>query len=305
MKDYPDISNQSSFPFLNRLGLLFFVFLIGMFLAQGVLQIILQQEGKDLQELLLSVKGGDPTEAAWIILMQAGNQVFGFGLAAILCGLFSQELSQVVPHRKIQPVSILLITLLILLSIPLIPMISWDAASFKLPEYLQSLEKMLEEPEAEAERLLLTLTQKESGIPKFVQFLVFAGLPAVCEELFFRGAMQYYFTKKWGPIQAIWITGLIFSLIHFQIYGFFARFFLGVLFGYLVYWSGNLLAAIWGHFVFNASSLVLMDFTASTAVDSGEFFPWFIVLPTIVAFVFIFILLRKHFYFHLSYESKN
>jgi membrane protease YdiL (CAAX protease family) len=303
MKDYPDISNQSSFPFLNRLGLLFFVFLIGMFLAQAVLQAILQQEGKDLQEMLLTVKGGDPTEAAWIILMQAGNQVFGFGLAAILCGLFSQELPLVVPHRKIQPVSILLITLLILLSIPLIPMISWDAASFILPEPLQSLEIILEEAEAGAERLLITLTEKESGIPKFVQFLVFAGLPAICEELFFRGAMQYYFSKKWGPIQAIWITGLIFSLIHFQIYGFFARFFLGVLFGYLVFWSGNLLTAIWGHFVFNASSLILMDFTADGAVDSGEFFPWYIVLLTIVAFVFIFNLLRKHFYLPLSHES--
>jgi hypothetical protein len=274
-----------------------------MFLAQAVLQAILQQEGKDLQEMLLTVKGGDPTEAAWIILMQAGNQVFGFGLAAILCGLFSQELPLVVPHRKIQPVSILLITLLILLSIPLIPMISWDAASFILPEPLQSLEIILEEAEAGAERLLITLTEKESGIPKFVQFLVFAGLPAICEELFFRGAMQYYFSKKWGPIQAIWITGLIFSLIHFQIYGFFARFFLGVLFGYLVYWSGNLLTAIWGHFVFNASSLILMDFTADGAVDSGEFFPWYIVLLTIVAFVFIFNLLRKHFYLPLSYES--
>jgi len=303
MKDYPDISNQSSFPFLNRLGLLFFIFLIGMFLAQAVLQAILQQEGKDLQEMLLTVKGGDPTEAAWIILMQAGNQVFGFGLAAILCGLFSQELPLVVPHRKIQPVSILLITLLILLSIPLIPMISWDAASFILPEPLQSLEIILEEAEAGAERLLITLTEKESGIPKFVQFLVFAGLPAICEELFFRGAMQYYFSKKWGPIQAIWITGLIFSLIHFQIYGFFARFFLGVLFGYLVFWSGNLFTAIWGHFVFNASSLILMDFTADGAVDSGEFFPWYIVLLTIVAFVFIFNLLRKHFYLPLSYES--
>jgi membrane protease YdiL (CAAX protease family) len=303
MKDYPDISNQSSFPFLNRLGLLFFVFLIGMFLAQAVLQAILQQEGKDLQEMLLTVKGGDPTEAAWIILMQAGNQVFGFGLAAILCGLFSQELPLVVPHRKIQPVSILLITLLILLSIPLIPMISWDAASFILPEPLQSLEIILEEAEAGAERLLITLTEKESGIPKFVQFLVFAGLPAICEELFFRGAMQYYFSKKWGPIQAIWITGLIFSLIHFQIYGFFARFFLGVLFGYLVYWSGNLFTAIWGHFVFNASSLILMDFTADGAVDSGEFFPWYIVLLTIVAFVFIFKLLRKHFYLPISHES--
>lgn len=303
MKDYPDISNQSSFPFLNRLGLLFFIFLIGMFLAQAVLQAILQQEGKDLQEMLLTVKGGDPTEAAWIILMQAGNQVFGFGLAAILCGLFSQELPLVVPHRKIQPVSILLITLLILLSIPLIPMISWDAASFILPEPLQSLEIILEDAEAGAERLLITLTEKESCIPKFVQFLVFAGLPAICEELFFRGAMQYYFSKKWGPIQAIWITGLIFSLIHFQIYGFFARFFLGVLFGYLVFWSGNLFTAIWGHFVFNASSLILMDFTADGAVDSGEFFPWYIVLLTIVAFVFIFNLLRKHFYLPLSYES--
>jgi membrane protease YdiL (CAAX protease family) len=305
MKDYPDIPTQSSFPLLNRLGMLFFTFLIGMFLAQGILQVILQQEGKDLQELLLEVKSGNPTEAIWILLMQAGNQIFGFGLAAILCGVFSQEVFQVIPRQKIKPLSLFLIMILILLSIPLIPLISWDADSFRLPEYFQAIEKMLEEAEAESEMMLQTLIQEESGIPKVVQFLVFAGLPAICEELFFRGAMQYYFSKRWGPIQAIWITGLIFSLIHFQIYGFFARFFLGVLFGYLVYWSGNLLTAVWGHFVFNASSLILMGFTSSDTADSGEFFPWFIVLPAIAGFVFIFILLRRIFLSPKPYESEN
>jgi len=44
---------------------------------------------------------------------------------------------------------------------------------------------------------------------------------------------------------------LVFSLIHFQFYGFFPRLFLGALFGYLFLWSGNIWVPILAHVVNN------------------------------------------------------
>ena len=53
-------------------------------------------------------------------------------------------------------------------------------------------------------------------------------IPAIGEELLFRGAVQRLFLR-WvrNPHVAIWVTGTLFSFIHFQFYGFLPRMVLG------------------------------------------------------------------------------
>jgi membrane protease YdiL (CAAX protease family) len=87
---------------------------------------------------------------------------------------------------------------------------------------------------------------------------VIAVLPALGEELFFRGVLQPFATKLvrnsfWG----IFITAFIFSAIHFQFQGFIPRLALGVMFGYLYLWSGSLWVPIAAHFVNNASATTI------------------------------------------------
>ena len=43
------------------------------------------------------------------------------------------------------------------------------------------------------------------------------------------------------------LSSLLFSALHLQFYGFFPRFFLGVFFGYLFYWSGSLMYPVIAH----------------------------------------------------------
>lgn len=296
MEDSTDIPSAIEYPLLSRLAQLFLFFFTGMFIGQALLQLLLSQEGKELQELVESVRAGNPEQSLWILSMQALNQVWGFGLAAVACGLLSGELKSLAPWSKISLQSMGLVILLVLLCIPIIPLISWNADSFRLPESLQAIEQLLEQAETDAENLLKSLTTGEGRVPKGLQLLVFACLPAICEELFFRGAVQYYFSKRFGAVPGIWLTGLLFSLIHFQIYGFLARFLLGAFFGYLVYWSGSLLPAIIGHFVFNASSLFLMDQKNSVISDSEGVFPWHLSLLAIAGFVLILYRLRIHFH---------
>src|SRR3546814_13936990 len=68
----------------------------------------------------------------------------------------------------------------------------------------------------------------------FVNMLVIAVIPAIGEELMFRGALQKILTN-WtrNAHWAIFLTAFAFAFIHFQFFGFLPRFMLGMLFGYL------------------------------------------------------------------------
>ena len=100
--------------------------------------------------------------------------------------------------------------------------------------------------------------------------LVVAVVPAIGEELLFRGYLQQSFSK-WlsNPHVAIIVTAVLFSAIHLHFQGFFPRFILGVLLGYLFYWSGSLWLPILAHFTNNAQAVIFSYPTFK--VDSGVY----------------------------------
>ncbi len=101
-----------------------------------------------------------------------------------------------------------------------------------------------------------------------VNLLMIAILPAIGEEFFFRGILQRLFSEWFKNIHvAIFITAFIFSAIHFQFFGFFPRFLLGLYLGYLFYWSGNLWIPIVVHFINNALVVILAYISANGYAD--------------------------------------
>ncbi len=90
-------------------------------------------------------------------------------------------------------------------------------------------------------------------------FLAIAILPAIGEELMFRGIIQRYL-YKYNRHAAIIITGFLFSAFHLQFQGFLPRFFLGVVLGYLYYWSGSLWLPIIAHFINNGVQVLIVYF---------------------------------------------
>ena len=100
--------------------------------------------------------------------------------------------------------------------------------------------------------------------------LVIAIVPAIGEELLFRGYLQQSFSK-WlsNPHVAIIVTAVLFSAIHLHFQGFLPRFILGVLLGYLFYWSGSLWLPILAHFANNAQAVIISYPTFQ--VDSGVY----------------------------------
>jgi uncharacterized protein len=90
--------------------------------------------------------------------------------------------------------------------------------------------------------------------------LIIALLPAVCEELLFRSCIQniliHQFSNKYYWI-AIVITGIIFGIIHGQMQTVLPRIFMGIVLGFIYYYSNNIGVSILAHFVNNGLQVVL------------------------------------------------
>ena len=132
----------------------------------------------------------------------------------------------------------------------------WNAAMdlgpafSKLEEYLKMME---ESTEAALEKIINT----DSFEGLLLNLLIVALIPAVGEELTFRGVLQQSLTRRMNPHLAILLSAAIFSFIHFQFYGFLPRMFLGMLLGYMFYISGSLWPNILMHFVNNGMVVIL------------------------------------------------
>ena len=83
--------------------------------------------------------------------------------------------------------------------------------------------------EETAERLTIAFIETDNIVGLLFNILIIGVIPAIGEELLFRGALQGSIERwtKNGHL-AIWISAFIFSAIHLQFYGFLPRFILRI-----------------------------------------------------------------------------
>ena len=123
-----------------------------------------------------------------------------------------------------------------------------------IPLIIQNLENM-EQRALELTTLFLTMN---SASDLFFNLFLIALIPAFGEELFFRGVVQQYLQKILkNPHLGVCLTACVFSAIHMQFFGFLPRFLLGLILGYLFFYSGNLWMSVLGHFINNALGVLL------------------------------------------------
>ncbi|MFT6716262.1 MAG: membrane protease YdiL (CAAX protease family) [Saprospiraceae bacterium] len=108
----------------------------------------------------------------------------------------------------------------------------------------------------------------ETSIQLFTSIIFVAIVPAIGEELFFRGSLQKTLTPHLGNIHnTIFVTALIFSALHFEITAFFYRFFLGVILGYVFHWTKNLLIPILIHALNNGMTIFTMYYSYNATLS--------------------------------------
>lgn len=151
--------------------------------------------------------------------------------------------------------------------LPINLLVEWNSA-LQLPESLHWLEQMMQSAEQQAERLTEALLADQSGVALMVNLMLVAVVPAIGEELMFRGGVQKIITRWSGNYHVgIWIGAVLFSAMHFQFYGFLPRMALGALFGYMLVWSGSIWLPMLAHFINNATAILLHYFISRGAVS--------------------------------------
>jgi len=137
-----------------------------------------------------------------------------------------------------------------------------------LPKALSGLEQALRAMEESADRLTKAFMEMHSWGAYLFNILLIAVLPALGEEMTFRGVIQPLFIRWTRNVHAgIIITGAVFSFFHFQFFGFIPRWGLGILFGYLYYWSGTIWLPMAAHFFNNALAVTAYRIAGSEMVD--------------------------------------
>ncbi len=242
------------------------------------------------------LKAENPDNIPFIKFFQSFYTVGIFLVPAfILAFLFSKKPTKYLFSNKAPTIFFSVLSVITVLSaIPFINYIGMLNSNLKLPDFLSGMDKNLE-------KSVIALLKADSIFGLIINIFVIAFLPAVGEEFLFRGILQKLFTdwtknKHFG----ILIAAVIFSAFHFQFSGFFPRFLLGVMFGYLLVWTENIWIPVLTHFFNNATAVIAFyllydkggwEAAENFGTEQGQLI---IVFISFVTSVFIFFVIKKY-----------
>lgn len=243
--------------------------LVGALIGSGIALVIGQAQGLNLMTLMNNLSQDPPLRVRnYLRSANLVSHIFTFAIPALVVAYFFYRPQWLAFLRLLgspAPPSIFLFAIgFIAASFPLAQFTYWLNQQLPLPQNLLEME-------ASAEQMLRTVLTMKSPTELFFNLLLIGVIPALGEELLFRGVLQQQL-EKWfrnGHL-AIWVTALIFSAVHLQFAGFIPRFLLGAILGYLFYWSRNLWVPILAHLVFNGGQ-VMAQYFYGEELDAMQF----------------------------------
>ncbi len=210
--------------------------------------------------LLYTLFSGNAADSlASLRFMQISSQIFTFVLPPIIYAFLVKE--NPIKSLGFSESTILWLFIGIAMIYAILPLNSvfaeWNAG-LKLPESMSSLEKLMKEMQDSATEIMEKLVNVNNIGGLIINLIMIAGLAAFGEELIFRSIIQTSLIKicKNAHI-GIFIASAIFSFIHFEFYGFLPRLVLGLLLGYMFYYSRSIWIPMAMHFVNNGTIVVL------------------------------------------------
>ncbi len=223
--------------------------LLGSGIGNGLAFLLGQGMGLSLTEVIQNFgKESPPAERNFLRAANLFTHLFTFTVPAILLAalLYRRRWAQFLKLNRLPSANVLVAGIFFLLGILVFSQFAyWLNRQAPLPSWASDME-------SSAGRLIEGLLVMESPWELGFTVLIVAILPAVGEELVFRGVLQQELEKASGkPVVAVWISAFIFSAFHLQFAGLLPRFLLGAGLGYLFYWTRSLWAPVAAHFVVN------------------------------------------------------
>jgi membrane protease YdiL (CAAX protease family) len=231
------------------LGIFFLMSGVASLLAAGLVSAMIKVSPQKLTDV--TDLQNMPYGRWWLLILQGISALGSFlGSFWLFRQFFEKGKKTISYHNKSLPIY----AYIFFCTIIIMPFTAWVAEinqSLNLGTWAKEMELKLE-----------LLTKYLIAFDSFGQFMfglfIIAVIPAIGEELFFRGLLQRKLTENINPHLAIWISAMIFSAVHLQFLGFFPRMFLGAMFGYFYYWSKDLKTAIFAHFINNGFTLLMV-----------------------------------------------
>ena len=190
------------------------------------------------------------------------------GIFIVPSFLFAYLTSKSLNFNPVSRQQFLLTVAIMCFTIPLINALALWNEGLHLPSFLSGLEDWMRSAESQAMQITEAFLKVDHWSGLFLNILIIGVIPALGEELLFRGVIQKELFSINGKIHlSIWITAFLFSAMHLQFLGFIPRFLIGGLLGYLFYWSGSIWLPILAHFVNNAGAVILSYFINQQSIS--------------------------------------
>lgn len=170
--------------------------------------------------------------------------------------------------KKPRLFSVILSGIAIIASLPLINILVELNSALELPSSLSWLEEKMIKAEEDAQYITELFLRRKTISALIINILMIAVIPALGEELLFRGIIQRLLSEWMRNAHiGIIISAILFSAFHFQFFGFLPRMLLGIFFGYLLLWSKSIWLPIAAHFINNAATIMVYFLFSDTFIE--------------------------------------
>jgi membrane protease YdiL (CAAX protease family) len=290
--------NENSLGINEKSGLFILIGLMGVgFVVGGFVSITAWKlmTGQDMSQMQVSMT--DPSFSNQVRVTQTLLSMCIFLFPALIAARMvdKQPLSYIGLTQKSSALTFVFAIVLMLLTIVIGGSLATVNEMIPVTAQMELYFKTMEEDYMKQVEVMSQM----KGIGDFlIALLVMAFVPAVVEEVFFRGGFQNMMHRSTGNFWvAIIVTSLLFSAIHFSFYGFLTRAALSIVLGLLYAYTRNLWMPILAHFINNAIGVGEVYYLRSTGQSLsdgiGDKFPIWWGILALVAFIFIFKQLQK------------
>lgn len=215
------------------------------------------------------ITGCNPTDLNSLRFIQICSQIFTFILPPIIYSmLINNRPFKSLGFNKTTLLWILIGVAMTYTIMPLNSIIGEWNTNIKLPESMSGLEEWMKTMQEAATEMIERLVYVDNIGGLIINLFMIAGLAAFGEELLFRSIIQTSLIKLCKNAHiGIFIASAIFSFIHLEFYGFFPRLIIGLLLGYMYYYSRSIWIPMAMHFANNGTIVFLYYLNSIGAVN--------------------------------------
>lgn len=253
-KELVNGSGKRIYARMSPVGAAFLGLFGGFFLYQIV--------GGGLHLLIFGVDlASAPANGVRLITM-AGQILFILLPALVLSKMVYEDVTEIIRFHKPDWMEVLLFSIGIIILTPLLQyflyiqnylILEWS----KISPFINSVKSLFDSLNEMMESTYSHLLGADNIFEALLVVFVIAFIPAVAEEVMFRGYIQRSLEFKIKPVWAALITAIFFGLFHFNLYGLIPLIALGFYFGFAAYMSNSIFIPFFLHFLNNFSAVMI------------------------------------------------